>query len=151
MIKLRYLAVPIAFVLMASAAIAASYPTHKATAAPHKPASAMASSMTITMHAQNGSKQNGTAMLKQNGKNLWVKVSVSNEPKGGSEPAHIHPGYCATLNPAPWKVLTNVVNGTSITTVPNLTIAALKASKYAINVHESAKNIKRYVSCGDIK
>jgi hypothetical protein len=151
MIKLRYLAIPIAFALTAGAAVAASYPMHKATAAPHKPASAMASSMTITMHGQNGSKQNGTASLKQAGANVLVKISISNEPKGASEPAHIHPGYCATLNPAPWKPLQSVMNGMSTTTVKGVTLAQLKKSDYAINVHESAKNIKRYVSCGDIK
>lgn len=109
-----------------------------------------ATSMNINMGAQNGSRETGTASLKQNGKNLWVKISLSNEPHGASQPAHIHMGTCATLNPAPWKVLKNVVNGTSVTTVPNLTIATLEKSKYAINVHESAANLKRYVSCGTL-
>jgi len=107
------------------------------------------STLNLNMGAQNGSRQNGTASLKQNGKHLWVKVSVFNEPKGAMELAHIHPGTCKKLNPKPWKGLKSVVKGTSITTLTGVTIAQLKAGHYAINVHD-AKNPKRYVSCGDI-
>jgi hypothetical protein len=103
----------------------------------------------INMGPQNGSKQNGTATLKQRGANLWVKVSVFNEPKGATEMAHIHRGTCAKLNPTPWKPLKSIVNGTSTTTVSGVTIAQLKAGHYAVNVHD-AKNPKRYVSCGNI-
>lgn len=106
--------------------------------------------MTINMGAQNGSKQNGQAWLNDTSAGLRVKIQVHNEPAGASEPAHIHQGRCASLNPAPWKGLSNVVNGVSVTTIPHLTVADLKKAKYAINVHESASNLKRYVSCGDI-
>lgn len=117
----------------------------------HKMHNAMSSKvLNINMGPQNGSKQNGTASVKDVSGGVWVKVSVFNEPKGASEPAHIHDGTCKKLNPAPYKPLTNVVNGTSVTTVKGVTIAALKKEHYAINVHESAANLKRYVSCGDI-
>ena len=105
----------------------------------------------INMGAQNGSKQTGTAQIKGVPGGVWVKVSVLNEPKGASEPAHIHQGTCAKLNPAPWRALSNVVNGTSVTTVKGITIDQLKAAHYAINVHKSLKEIKVYVSCGDLK
>ena len=68
--------------------------------------------MTINMGAQNGSKQDGQAWLKDTPGGLWVKVMVHNEPKGASEPAHIHAGSCAKLNPAPWKPLSNIVKAT---------------------------------------
>ncbi|MBV8364474.1 MAG: hypothetical protein JO193_07905 [Candidatus Eremiobacteraeota bacterium] len=117
----------------------------------HRMHNAMSSKvLNINMGAQNGSKQNGTASIKDVAGGVWVKVSVFNEPKGGSEPAHIHQGTCKKLNPAPYKPLSNVVNGTSTTTVKGITVASLKKAHYAINVHQSAANLKKYVSCGDI-
>jgi len=109
-----------------------------------------AHSLTINLGAQNNSRQDGQAFLNDTSGGLKVKIAVKNEPAGASEPAHIHQGTCAKLNPAPWKALSNVVNGVSVTTIPGLTLAELKKAHYAINVHESAANLKHYVSCGDI-
>jgi hypothetical protein len=107
-------------------------------------------SLTINMGQQNRSGQDGQAFVKDTPGGLWVKVVVRNERRGASEPAHIHMGTCAHLNPAPWKMLSNVVNGSSITTVPGVTVAWLKKGHYAINAHQSAANLKHYVSCGDL-
>lgn len=109
-----------------------------------------AHSMTINLGAQNGSTQDGQAFLNDTPDGLKVKVQLKNEPSGASEPAHIHEGTCAKLNPAPWKPLSNVVGGVSTTTIKGLTLAEVKKSKYAINVHQSAANLGRYVSCGDL-
>ena len=109
-----------------------------------------AHSMTINLGAQNGSGQNGQAWLNDTSGGLRVKLQLKNQPAGSSEPAHIHQGTCAKLNPAPWKALTNVVAGVSVTTIPGLTVAELKKAHYAINVHQSAANLKHYVSCGDL-
>ena len=109
-----------------------------------------AHAMTINLGAQNGSKQDGQAFLNDTSAGLKVKLQLKNEPAGASEPAHIHQGTCAKLNPAPWKALSNVINGVSVTTIKGVTIAQLKSGKYAINVHQSAANITHYVSCGDI-
>lgn len=109
-----------------------------------------AHSMTINLGAQNGSKQDGQAFLNDTSAGLKVKLQLKNEPANASEPAHIHQGTCAKLNPAPWKPLSNVVNGLSVTTLKGVTIAQLKNAKYAINVHQSAANLAHYVSCGDI-
>ena len=106
--------------------------------------------MTINLGAQNGSQQEGQAFLTDTAAGLKVKVQLKNEPPHASEPAHIHQGTCAKLNPAPWKPLSNVVAGVSVTTIKGLTIADLKKAKYAINVHESAANLGHYVSCGDL-
>jgi Cu/Zn superoxide dismutase len=105
--------------------------------------------LNINLGQQNNSNQNGIATVKDVSGGVLVKVSVQNEPKGASEPSHIHPGTCAKLNPAPWKVLNNVVNGTAVTTVKGITVADLKKSQYAINVHDGS-NYTRYVSCGDL-
>ena len=106
---------------------------------------------TVKMGAQSGSGQTGTATIVNKGSGVMVTLTVSNEPKGASEPAHIHEGTCSKLNPAPWKPLSNVVNGVSTTTVPGVTVAELTGKeKYAINVHKSAAMLKVYVSCGGI-
>lgn len=128
--------------------------TASAVAAPntvnHINNAASAHSMTINLGAQNGSKQDGQAFLNDTSSGLKVKIQLKNEPAGASEPAHIHEGTCAKLNPAPWKPLSNVVNGLSVTTISGLTIADLKKAHYAINVHQSAANLAHYVSCGDV-
>ena len=109
-----------------------------------------AHSMTINLGAQNGSKQDGQAFLSDTPAGLRIKLQVKNEPAGAVEPAHIHQGTCAQLNPAPWKPLSNVVGGLSVTTISKLTLADLKKAHYAINIHQSAANLKHYVSCGDL-
>lgn len=106
---------------------------------------------TVKMGAQNGSGQTGTATIVDKGTGVLVTVTVSNEPKGASEPTHIHLGTCSKLNPAPWKPLSNTVNGVSTTTVPGVTVAQLTGkTKYAINLHKSLKQLSVYVSCGGI-
>jgi Cu/Zn superoxide dismutase len=104
----------------------------------------------VTMGAQNGSKESGTATLQQKGKDVVVSVDLNNAPKG-AQPAHIHMGTCAKLNPAPKYPLSNVVNGKSTTTIKNVDLDELVEGKYAINVHKSANDLKTYVSCGEIK
>lgn len=139
------------WILTGAAALALTAGALATPNAMHQMHNAMSSSViNLNMGAQNGSKQNGTASLKDVSGGVWVKVSVFNEPKGASEPAHIHMGTCKKLNPAPYKPLSNIVNGTSVTTVKGITIASLKKGHYAVNVHESAATLKRYVSCGDI-
>ena len=110
----------------------------------------MAAGITVTMAPQNGSKQSGSGSVTAKSGGVQVTFAVSNAPKGAVEPAHIHAGTCAKLNPAPWKVLANVVNGKSSTLVAGVSIAQLKKGPYAINVHKSAKDIATYVSCGNL-
>lgn len=102
----------------------------------------------MNMAPLNGSRQNGTARLNQSGRNVIIKIAIFNEPKGAAQAAHIHRGTCARLNPAPYKPLKSVVNGTSVTAL-SMNVRSLKRGQFAINVHD-AKNPKRYVSCGDI-
>ena len=108
------------------------------------------STMNINMGAMNGSKQDGSASIVNKGNGVLVTLHINNEPKGASEPAHIHQGTCKNINPAPWKPLKNVITGTSQTLVAGVTVAQLKKAHYAINVHKSANELKVYVSCGDL-
>lgn len=106
--------------------------------------------LNINMGAMNGSKQDGAASAGDKGNGVQVSIHLYNEPKGASEPAHIHKGTCKNIDPAPFKPLSNVVNGTSQTFVAGVSVAELKKGHYAINVHKSANDLKTYVSCGDL-
>ncbi len=112
-------------------------------------ASAATSGVTVTMNAQNGSGEIGTATLTPMGSDVEVVIALTGAPATTPQPAHIHDGSCADIKGVAYA-LTNVVDGKSTTTVKNLTIDQLLAGPYAINVHESAENLGKYVSCGDI-
>ena len=110
---------------------------------------ARSSSMTVPMKAQNGSAENGSATVRDTPQGLVVTINIKHAK--GPQPVHIHKGMCAKLDPKPEQALHNVVIGMSATTVPGLTLAKLRATPHAINVHKSATDIPTYVSCGDIK
>ena len=111
---------------------------------------AAASPVTVHLTAENKSGQSGTATLTQKGSSVVVTVTMTGIPSGVAEPTHIHSGTCAKLDPAPKYPLTNSVDGTTTTTIPNVTLASLTGGNYAINLH-NAKNLSIYVACGDIK
>ncbi|MBI3559813.1 hypothetical protein HY087_01650 [Candidatus Gottesmanbacteria bacterium] len=106
--------------------------------------------MTLALSALGNSGETGTAVLSEENGKTNVVVTVTGEPKGAVQPAHIHAGAC----PTPDKVvyaLTDVVDGTSETTI-SASLAELVAQlPLAINVHQSAALIKNYVTCGDLK
>lgn len=104
----------------------------------------------VSVAAEHGSGQHGTAMLVQKGDNVVVTLTMSGIPAGVAEPAHIHPGTCTNLNPVPKYPLTNATNGTTTTTIKGVKLGSLLGGKYAINVH-NADNLKIYVACGPIK
>lgn len=109
-------------------------------------------SLQINMGQQNNSGEAGNAsVVDAKGGGVNVTINLKSEPKGVTQPAHIHKGTCVKLDPAPFKPLTSVVGGKSFTHVPGLTVAELKKGKYAINVHKSANDLKTYVSCGDLQ
>jgi hypothetical protein len=107
----------------------------------------MKAPLTVPMAALNGSGETGSAVLTDTAKGLVVTIHVKNAK--GPQPAHIHKGSCAKLDPKPEYPLHNVVNGMSVTTVPGVTIAGL-IGKSAINVHKSLTDIPTYVSCGNV-
>jgi Cu/Zn superoxide dismutase len=109
-----------------------------------------AKAVTVRMHAQNKSGETGTARLTPVGDDKTrVEVSLKGAPSGTPQPAHIHEGSCAKLNPKPKYGLENVTDGKSTTEVP-VSLKDLESGQYAINVHKSADDLKTYVSCGDI-
>jgi hypothetical protein len=109
---------------------------------------AMAKTATIQLAAQNGSGETGTAVLTEGTAGVTVVIALKGAP-ATAQPAHIHTGTCAKLGGVKYP-LTNVVAGASKTTVKGVTIADLMASPMAINIHESAADIQKYVACGNI-
>jgi hypothetical protein len=104
----------------------------------------------VTMNEQNGSGQIGaTALVDAGNGQTAVAINITAGAAGVGQPAHIHKGTCANLDPKPAFPLTNVMNGTSETIV-NASLAELASGQYAVNVHKSGPEASVYVSCGDI-
>ncbi len=112
------------------------------------PAAAAPSTVTVKLAAQNGSGENGTATLTQSGSDVQVVIALSGAP-ATAQPVHIHTGTCSSLGGVAYP-LTSVTGGKSTTTVKGVTIAQLLAKPTAINVHQSADDIQKYVACGNI-
>jgi hypothetical protein len=94
----------------------------------------------------------GTATLAPGPKGLKVTVKLS-KPVKGSLLAHIHTGPCSDeptmSNPRIWASLTEVIDGSSETTVDLMTLDDLRAESTSINVHDP-KHANRPLVCGDI-
>jgi len=104
---------------------------------------------TFPISAQNGSGETGTVTLTPDGSDkTTVTVALTGAP-AAAQPAHIHPGSCAKLDPAPKYPLTNVVGGKS-TTIVDVSLASLTSGTFAVNVHKSTEDLKDYVACGDL-
>lgn len=110
---------------------------------------ATARTMTIAMHELNGSGENGTATLVEEGKNVRVTIDINGEANTASEPAHVHLGRCPNIRAVPAYNVGPVVHGKA-TDVVNLSWDEIVSGKYAVNVHESTATLGKYVSCGNI-
>jgi ABC-type glycerol-3-phosphate transport system substrate-binding protein len=109
----------------------------------------VAGGIEVTLNEQNASGQSGTATLTATDDGtLHVSIALSG---GGADPqpAHIHEGTCADLNPEPAFPLENVADGQSETDV-EVSLEDLAVTSYAINVHKSESEADVYVACGDI-
>ena len=112
-------------------------------------AAAAPSTLTVALTAQNNSGEAGTATLTQMGDSVKVVIALKGAPATTPQPAHIHDGTCTNLKGVAYP-LSNVVNGSSTSTVKGTSIEKLTGGSYAINVHESAANLGKYVACGNI-
>jgi hypothetical protein len=140
----KFVALGAALVLGASVAPAFAADTMSKMA----PMKMMKAPLIVPIKALNGSGESGTATLTDTKAGLKVVLSL----KGGGadpQPAHIHDGSCAKLDPKPKYPLSNVVDGKSTTVVKGVTIGEL-LGHYAINVHKSTTDIPTYVACGDV-
>jgi hypothetical protein len=112
-------------------------------------AGAYPSTLTIKLYAQNRPGETGTAMFEQIPGGVTIVVKMPGG-QNGSQPIHIHTGTCANLDPAPKYALTNIVHGSSTTTISGITLGSLLEGQYVIDVHESSADITKYVACAAI-
>jgi hypothetical protein len=98
---------------------------------------------------QNASGELGTVTLTAVGDKTRVEVALANAPTDVPQPAHIHEGTCAKLDPKPKYPLSTVVDGTS-TTMVDVPMSQLVAGGFAVNVHKSTKEIPTYIACGEL-
>ena len=103
---------------------------------------------TLRLAPQNNSGVSGTATFTPSGSGLTVDLKVTGAG-AGPQPAHIHPGTCAQLDPTPQFTLASVANGSSTTTIQT-TLQALVASPHAVHLHKSTDELSVYVACADI-
>ncbi len=105
--------------------------------------------ITVPIAAQNGSGETGSATLAQTGSDVTVTLALTGSGSD-PQPAHIHPGTCATLDPSPKYPLNQVVGGKSVTVLKDLKLGDLETGAFAINIHKSTSDLKTYVACGTI-
>jgi hypothetical protein len=105
--------------------------------------------VTVELAEQNGSGQSGTATLTAAGEGTTDVVIELDGGTAGPQPAHIHVGTCANLDPQPKYPLEGVVDGRSETTV-QAPLAELAEGELAINVHKSEAEVQIYVACGNL-
>jgi Cu/Zn superoxide dismutase len=110
---------------------------------------ALDNSVTLTLNAENGSGESGTATLFPEGKQTKVVINMVNTPAGVAQPAHIHEGRCDNLNKKPKWPLEPVKDGRSQTVVA-ASIDEITKNPTAINIHKSAEEAQVYVACGNI-
>ena len=103
--------------------------------------------VTVKLLEQNKSGESGTVTITPQGSKTQIEVQLTGAPSA-AQPAHVHAGSCAKLDPKPKIPLQNVVDGKS-TTVVDMPISQVMNG--AINVHKSTEDIKTYVACGDLK
>jgi hypothetical protein len=108
-------------------------------------------SVRFALNPQNASGETGYVKMTQEGDNVVVDVTTTNAPAGLAQPMHIHTGQCEKdLNPKPTYPLATLQNGTSTTTLKNMTLAQLETGGYAVNIHHSTSDVPTYYACGDI-
>lgn len=108
---------------------------------------AQKSPVTVQLGEQNKSGETGTATITPQGSKTQIVLQMKGTP-AEAQPAHIHDGTCAALDPKPRIPLQNVINGKSTTTVD---MPMSEVTKGAINVHKSTSDLNTYVACGDLK
>ncbi|MBI5034273.1 MAG: hypothetical protein HZB51_27445 [Chloroflexi bacterium] len=110
--------------------------------------SAAAPSVVVQLAAGRDGDQSGTATLTSKGDKTDVVINIKPGAAGVAQPAHVHEGAC----PVPGAVkypLKEIVDGKSTTTL-DVSLQQLLAGGFAINAHQSAAEVGKYVACGAI-
>ncbi len=109
----------------------------------------MTTPQVFALVAENGSGETGTVVLTPMGAQTKVDIALVGAPAGVAQPAHVHVGPCASLNPKPSYGLASVTNGVSETVI-SVSMATLLATPFAVNVHKSPTEAGIYVSCANL-
>ncbi len=112
-------------------------------------AGAYPSTLKIRLYAQNRPGETGTATLEQVAGGVKIVIKMAGG-QNGTQPVHIHTGTCAKQNPIPKYRLTDIVRGSSTTTLSGITLGDLLLGRYVIDIHESSADTTRYVACAPI-
>src|SRR5579872_384710 len=104
------------------------------------------STLNLKLYAQNRPGKTGTATLQQLPGGVGILVEMAGG-QNGTQTVHIHTGSCASPNPIPRYTLTDIVDGSSRTMVPGISLDDLLKGQYVIDVHESSADSQRYVAC----
>jgi LPXTG-motif cell wall-anchored protein len=111
---------------------------------------AQGQSLSVNLAGQNNSGIAGTATLTElGGGKIRVEIRVTGAG-AGPQPAHIHNGTCAQLDPAPRFNLASVTNGASTTEIDG-TLQQLTSAQHAIHLHKSQEELPVYVACADLR
>ena len=112
-------------------------------------AGAYPSTLKLKLYAQNRPGETGTATFDQMPGGVTIVVKMA-DGQNGTQPVHIQAGTCANLSPVPIYALSNIVDGSSVTTISGLNLGGLLKNNYVIDIHESSADTKRYVACAAI-
>ena len=103
----------------------------------------------VELKEQNASGITGLATLAPHGEKTNVVLEMVQAFDIDPQPAHIHKGTCANLDPEPAFPLPTLVDGLGGGDV-DIDLEELRQGEYAINVHKSVAEPKVYVACGEI-
>jgi len=113
-------------------------------------ANAQGQSISLSLASQNGSSITGNATITElPGGKMRVEIHT-NGAGAGPQPAHIHQGTCANLDPAPKFSLTSLTNGASTTELDG-SLRDITSAPHAIHLHKAPDELPVYVACADIK
>jgi hypothetical protein len=114
------------------------------------PANAQGQSITLSLASQSNSGITGMAVITElPGGKMRVEIRA-NGAGPGPQPAHIHQGTCANLDPAPQFTLSSLTNGVSTTEIDG-SLRDITVSPHAIHLHKAPDELPVYVACADIR
>jgi hypothetical protein len=103
----------------------------------------------LSLMAVGGSGEQACGSTRAGSGVVFFTILTQSEPGGAVQPAHIHKGKCGSNGPFV-ITLQDVVNGKSATTIPLMKWASVSRGGYYINIHRSARDLAKIVSCGNI-
>ena len=108
-----------------------------------------ANEVIVDLVEQNASGQSGTVTLTRQGDQTQVVIESFSPFGREPQPAHVHKGTCANLDPEPAYALPNLVDGIAGDTI-DVPLSELLDGEYAVNIHRSAAKADEYTACADI-